>query len=233
MKFRTVEDAQLFLIEVGRVDMINSIDENFVPDSDLEEGFIKSRKELVDKIKDFRKSANQKANWRRNRYAIMKGIRGFHDSTAGKRMHRNLGRFIATKESFPKTVGDLVEALKALSSIKTHLIIDLLYYRSLDESVSFEFVLDEAMPIIDNMITDLRKNDIAKITSDDFEFITRLVEPEAIRINLAEVYGVDVKIIDRTWDEAYEELKKQGLDEEQDNFYSLLIDKIKEKCIKR
>ena len=74
--------------------------DNEIASQGIEEGeFIKKRRGLVSRLKDMQKSGKTKAQWRTGRWKIMRGIKRFHRSTEGKRFHRQLGRFLATRDT--------------------------------------------------------------------------------------------------------------------------------------
>ncbi len=85
IKFKTLQDVQMFLADVGKYSDIATATLDYKPTADLEELYIKARKSIIPKLKDFRKSQNAKQSWRANRYNIMKGIHSFHSSTTGNR----------------------------------------------------------------------------------------------------------------------------------------------------
>jgi hypothetical protein len=150
MKFLTDVDAQMFLVEIGEIKNISEVNKSFCPTDVMIESFISKRTGLVTKLKDHRRSQDAKAQWRTNKHSMMKGINTFHKSTEGKRFHRNLGTFLSTRftgSSKDRKVSEMCEFLKALSSAKTHLLIELTYYHSLDEQVELEsLVFDYAQP---------------------------------------------------------------------------------------
>jgi len=97
------------------------------------------------KAKDLEKSRNMKNSWRRNKAKIKKGVNKWHKSTAGKRFHRALGRFNALRESanayytndlapgqnhISISMSQVNDALLSLSSIETHLYLELQYYEA-------------------------------------------------------------------------------------------------------
>lgn len=150
MKFREDSDKVLFLLEA--VDNLQDLDFNQI-DEDLIAEFLKKRKrEKTFEIKDFRKAQLQKHNWRAKKLKYMRGIRKFHRSIAGKKFHRSISRFLLTRESF-----DRVELLKAVSSLRTHLFIDLDYYRQLDEAVDFEIFVEDLSDTIGYLESELIK----------------------------------------------------------------------------
>jgi len=93
MKFLTKIDVQRFCADLGRLDLIEAIeqaeDKNFVPEGffvphgvptnvvpyvptpDLQELFIRKRKKLVGQLKDFRNVQNSKELWRHHRPSPM------------------------------------------------------------------------------------------------------------------------------------------------------------------
>ncbi|QIG77584.1 hypothetical protein EVB61_278 [Rhizobium phage RHph_TM21B] len=62
VKFKSDLDRSLFCTEMERIDLIG---QDTIPD-DLHEIFLKNRKTLVSKVKDFRRSQIGKASWRRH-----------------------------------------------------------------------------------------------------------------------------------------------------------------------
>lgn len=152
MKFKSIKDVQLFLFEIGKTNLIESIkDSTWAPPPELIQEFITGRRALIPKLKDFRKSQNTKQSWRKNRYKMKKGIKAFHKSTEGKKFHRSLGRYLATRVSksnrHNENYNDKYDALKGLSSLRTHLYIESGYYKPLEEQLDFELFMDEVVPI--------------------------------------------------------------------------------------
>ena len=132
----------------------------------LNEVELRKRLALVSRAKDHKKSRDSKNSWRRNKHKIMKGISKWSNSTAGKRFHRALGRFNALREAaLPYYVNDLApgeneaktrvmsldqvnDALLGLSSIETHLFLELQYYESDPEAMA------QFLEILDNYVMD-------------------------------------------------------------------------------
>lgn len=129
MKFRTEADKLLFLLEMGQP-LQESMNEEV--SDDLFELFFKRRREKTFELKDFRKSQVQKQNWRKKKLTYLRGINKFHRSIAGKKFHRAISRFLLTRESYNK-----IDLLKAVSSLNTHVLIDLEYYRSVNEEIDY------------------------------------------------------------------------------------------------
>lgn len=221
MKFYSDEDKHLFLAEINRLDLMDSeIPEQMV------EGFIKNRRQLVSQLKDFRRGQNTKGSWRKNRYSIMKGIRKFHKSTAGKRFHRKLGNYLATRIT-ENSLEDISEVLKSVSSMMTHFYIELGYYRTLDEQVNFEICLDvlqsELRDIEEKMYT-LRHNEL---TEDQMELLVLLTEENALMNSFADISKKPANEIAALWARLKSDMIKSGKSEEEDGFNKLLLDQMK------
>jgi hypothetical protein len=201
MKFSSLNDKKLFLMEVERIDLIDSVDEAWVPPQELMELFIQRRGSLIKGLKDFRKSQNTKSQWRRDRYKIMRGINRFHRSTKGKQFHRSMGRFLATRltggadsVSSKGIIGatkenesilslelftSLSETLKALSSMRTHIYIEADAYMPVSEYVEFleftEHVLDASFSIERSL---LRFDQNFK--EEDLDIVARATNPSVL-----------------------------------------------------
>ena len=179
MKFQTINDKKLFLIEIGDIETVSLVNDKWQPTTEMLETYTKNRQTLVPKLTDFRRSQSTKASWRRHKYNIMKGINRWHKSTSGKRMHRAIGNFLATRESFDfsKYSEELYELMKAVSSLKTHAIIELEYYIPVDEFVEYmeltEVIIQNSRTVFDKLL----KND-TNIDESELEFLYRIV-PES------------------------------------------------------
>jgi hypothetical protein len=153
VKFKSDVDEGLFKLEWLKSGL--SLDE-----------FLVKRQELALGLVDWERSQRQKQNWRKYRWKYLKGIRDFHRSTEGKRFHRNLGRFLATREidSLLKVyqrekeserelrgldlrkVQENLEFLIAVLSVSVHALIEERYYRaSIDEVVDYKLFLEEVL----------------------------------------------------------------------------------------
>lgn len=122
----------------------------------LDEMEVRKRLIKTSKAKDRKRSKAMKDHWRRNKAQLQKGIEKWHKSTKGKRFHRALGRFNALRETAGYVYhNDLVpgatpsnngvkhlsmdqvnDALLSLSSIGTHLNLELQYYEPDPEAMS-------------------------------------------------------------------------------------------------
>lgn len=228
MKFASKHDAQLFLIEIEMIDKISEIDESFEPTKEMLELFIQKRKTLIPGLRNFRKSQQTKQQWRHNRYKLLKGIRRFHKSTKGKRMHRALGRFIATRDSQKGIIKqasesldfmELAETCKSISSLRTHIWIEHEYYHPLDEHVDFceaSEQLMNAVSRIENQILALDHN----FFEEDLDILGRFIDENAIvnYINGLDENNTDFEKLKNRFDEL------KGLEKYS---YVELVDKLK------
>jgi len=160
-KFRTEQDETLFLLEVGEKDTPT---------------FLKSRKSLVKKLVNFRKSQRSKQAWQGNRFKYMKGIRKFHRSIQGKRFHRQLSRFMLTRlgrnEQAPE---NRAAALTAISSLRTHLYLEKQYYSSVNEQADFDVLYEYAVPML--IRAEKKLFSYKDLDEDELELMLRLINP--------------------------------------------------------
>jgi len=147
-------------------------------------GLAKLKSKIVTNRK---KSSSMKTRWRRDAYKLKKAIQKWHKSTQGKRFHRALGRFNATHESavvyyYNKNEENQVvfinldfitNALLNLSSIETHLYIELQYFEE-DIEALFEFI--ELVEMFVSDTTNLKNNLLEAIITgyisfDDYQLL--------------------------------------------------------------
>jgi hypothetical protein len=235
VKFYSQLDAQLFLTEIKEFSLIQSVNEKFVPTHEQLTSFIKARTPLVKKIKDHRKSANQKSNWRENRYKMMKGIKAFHRSVEGKRYHRRLGRFLASRivRKKEKTNEELEfqmltakqSYLKGLNSAKQHLFVELEYFHPLDEQIQIEeFIVDYALPYF--RIIEKKIVEDTDLSDDELVFIFDLTEKEHIISFLSDKTGKTFEEIKKLWESIADSLTASNVSEENEAFYPKLFSKL-------
>ena len=201
MKLRSNDDRYSLCTEINRLDLIDS---ESIPD-DVFEIFIKQRRQRVNRLKNFRKSQNTKSAWRKSRYTFLKGIKRFHRSIKGKRLHRSMGRFLALR-NFPnkrpareslERVKDLV--LKASSSIRTHMYIEEGYYMSLDSQVEMELLAEYILPILQGVEAKLYEDICYEMTDEEFECILRVTDYEELLKALTEVSGIELLEVKKLW----------------------------------
>ena len=99
MKFKSPQDKQIFVQELKDHNCpphIYAMDE--VENSPLAKNFLTTnRQKFSIKLKDFRRSQNQKHNWRIGKYKYLTGIREFAKSVEGKQFHRRLSRYLISR----------------------------------------------------------------------------------------------------------------------------------------
>ena len=201
MKLRNPEDRKDFLVDVGRIDLLESLDtEENIP-QELFELFLKRRRGLVRGLVDFRRKQITKQEWRTGRWKFLRGIRKFHSSVRGKRLHRALGRFLATRIFRPKLKPlhqryeslDAVqfEALKALSSYRTHLYIEGDYWQPLEEEADLFSLLEYAIPLLNEIEVKLYNDSDAELSEDEMELLLRLVDDKELCKSISETTNVD------------------------------------------
>jgi len=216
MKFRCLVEKQQFAIDINRFDLVEDTDflESTNLDQDLLNEFIKKRKPLISQHKDFRKKQDAKRNWRTSRWATMLGIKKFHKSTKGKRFHRSLGRFLATRMFRGKSLSMMsalqAEALKAVSSVKTHLHIDSEYYRPLTEQIEFDLFYAEAVPVLHTLEESLYRGTFDEIDDDTMELLVAITERKEIVNAIKNSFG-------DSFSTKLEELNKRYPEEEPQN----------------
>lgn len=200
MKFRDRKDAQLFLVEVGRTDLLSQVNESFTPTQEMFEKFFNSRNSIIPKLKDLKKSQNAKQNWRENRSSLMSGIKSWHKSTEGKQFHRSLGKHLATKITNKESVKDMgilsskdewnekYETLKSLSSLRTHLYIETQYYKPINEQIEFDLFMDIVIPASINEETNLYSS-VNKTSIEDLDILCRAVEAKVLEDEIEKLLG--------------------------------------------
>ena len=116
-------------------------------------------------------------------------------------MHRALGRFMATRILRPhlkplhKRYESLdavqFEALKALSSYRTHMYIEGDYWQPLEEEADFFALLEYAIPVLNEIEVKLYNDADAELNEDEFELLLRLIDDRELCKSIAEVAEID------------------------------------------
>lgn len=226
MKFATDQDAKLFLIEVGKLDEIDSATKSLQPDEDMLELFLHHRRNLIPGLKDFRRRQNTKKQWRHERFKMLRGIRRFHKSTTGKKFHRSLGRFIATRESLTKNevfyLTEIADILKALSSLKTHAYIELEFYHPLTEELEYRLLFEELIPLIDQVEKKLLSGDFTLEQADE-ELLLRIVDWSVLKECLSKHYELDLKTIEAIESQIMHEKNVKEMDEDDMEYFTTIF----------
>lgn len=233
MKFHNVLDAQKFLIEIGKLNEAMTVDSVYEPTNEEISAFISIRSPLVSKIKDHRQASASKANWRQNRYKIMRGIKSFHSSVEGKRFHRKLGRFLATRITREKATNESVfemhEALVGLNSLRQHLIVELGYFHNLYEQIEVEeLVVDYAVPMLSSIETKVLKGE--ELDSDEWSFLMDMVSKNHLVSALSELTGESFENLNNMYDTIISDLEKNGIKKENPEYYDYLVKSLIKSC---
>lgn len=246
MKFRTEQDKILFLVECDQPVPASLDLQNWEPDEEMQGLFIKKRADIVPKLKSFRRSQATKAQWRRDRYKLMQGIGTFHQSTAGKRFHRNMGRFLALRDfgnsslfaqargenealqgPGPMSFEDRGSFLKALSSIKTHLYVESEYYNTLSSQVELDLLIEEVIDTFDRIERAVIM--FGEVLFDDFDLLTYVVEDDSILRGLVERSGKTRDEVDKIWNRTVNFVEREyGLQRDDNGFSAMVLQVAKE-----
>ena len=223
MKLREIKDRALFLADVARLDLLNEDDESLDIPPELSELFIKHRKPLIKKMVDFRKSQLSSSSWRASRWSHLIGIKKWHRSVEGKRFHRSLGRFLSTRipregtlglqsagDTF-ESLGSQSETLKAISSVRTHLYINLDYYNSsIQEDADLLEFITYSVPILNEVEIKVFDDTNSTLTEDELELLLRLTDRKELCKAIAEVYKKDSDYVYNTYISTCNRRMKQG-----------------------
>ena len=206
-----------FLNEHDRVGLLSEL--GYAPDTPFDNlpveelhEFIKRRSGLIRGAKNASVSKKAKRSWKKNRKAHMKGIKKFHKSTAGKRMHRQMGRFLATRITKRGVQSSRMlreSLLKAVSSLRTHLYIENETYQSIQEQRDLGLLMDHVVPTLldieqrwwslseDELLVDV---DDMSLNEDEFELLAALTHPRAFQAALIEqgIAENDIKVVQDT-----------------------------------
>lgn len=234
MKFQCLQDKKLFLIELDRLDLLDSVTETWEPSKELLEKYDDKRGNIVPKFRDFRKSQTTKQAWRHNRYNYMKGIKKFHRSTQGKRMHRTIGDFLATHEQYKGAnifKMEVLEGLKAISSFKTHCYIELQHYLPMEEYIEVS-EMAESLVLLESRINDNFIKGALNIDKDDLELLYRLADEDELVSAFARKYEKPITEVKSYWNSCKNSLIESQKTESYDYFYTEVVEKVENKFAK-
>jgi len=229
MKFLNDLDAKTFLLEIGAYDKVTNANKGYEPTDEEMATFVKSRSKLSSGLKDYRKASKQKANWRNNRTKMMKGIKAFHRSVDGKRFHRNLGRFLASRISRSKneslTFFEKGDQLKALCSAKQHLFLELDYFHQIEEQIELEEIfLDHSIPLFQSIENKLLNE--GDLDTDELSFLLDFTDRNNLFAALSEKLARPFEEISSMWQNMESELESENIAKDDDKFYPTLIDRL-------
>jgi hypothetical protein len=213
MKFLNEFELKMFLIESGNTAMLADVSmETFQPTVEMLEKVFIQRQERKKGLLDFRKSKDTESQWRANRYKMLRGIRRFHNSTEGKRQHRQLARFLATRDTRPEAGGILAVAERSslITEIDNYVqgMKDFFegYYHPIDDHFEFITIRKIMSEVCTGVIGGLLSRDeMSEFYSD---FMCDLVEASNIIKYLSDESGKAEQEISELWDESKKELEK-------------------------
>lgn len=198
--------------------------------------FIRKRQDRVKTLKDFRKSQTQKANWRHNRFGMMKGIKAFHKSIAGKKFHRKMGNFLATRDFSGLRYNETLELIPLISSMLTHTFLELDYWKNLDDQIEYSIFADEVFNECREVLNMIHafgltsKDNELCVLENYYDFFLRLCEANALIISFAKKFGKSEDEVERLWNDTQAKVKKQYDKTENDpGFFALLVGDLKKK----
>lgn len=195
--------------------------------------FIKKRKKLIEPYKDFRKSKDAEKGWRTARYTHLKGIRQFAKSVEGKKFHKNLANFLTNREPghFLNRY-ESSELVSHLSSFRTHILLELNYYKPLSEEVDFFNAVEAMIKLVDGYSAEILESVYGynefEIKEDLYDNIVRILEPAGVIHSLALKSGKSEAEVEKMWGEAQGIVKdeyKKGEDDE--GFWALVTGTLK------
>ena len=209
----------------------NENEQNMFEALNLNEKAIRKKLQIVKKSIDRKKSRDMKTQWRRNKAKFLKGIKKWSKSTKGKRFHRALGRFNALRENIEEQ-GDVIfinfnevtDALFALSSIETHLYLELQYYEKDIETLSefleiVELFFEEEATLknilLNSFITGVIPKEYLIKLMEIFSFF---IDPLIYYYELRKTYNLENDINNLEGDE--KEIFKKHLDIIKNNMFS-------------
>lgn len=156
----------------------------------------------------------------------MKGIKRFHKSTDGKKFHRDLGRFLATRNLSGLKYHEAKTLILPLTSTLTHVFLETEYYLPLGEHVDYEVFSDEAYSEVLQALGKIR--DMDADLSEHGEFLYRVCETVAIVKALADKHGKSTDEIEQIWKKAEGiVVKEYNLEKDDDGFYTLVVGVVK------
>ena len=211
MKFYNSVDEEVFKQELSSMGM-------------SEGEFMKRRKVLIKGMKDRKKQITTKLDWKKNRFKIMQGIKKFHRSTRGKRFHRDLGRFLATRELKGLAYKECQELVVPVTACLTHAYHELEWYMNIQDSVEYEIFLEELYDEVLEILTKLKTHE--PDLSGHREFLYRVVEINSLLSGCAEKYSRSKEDIEKLWEKEVEVTKgNMGVDDSR--FYTEAVGSLK------
>lgn len=153
------------------------------------EEWVKHRYKILTQLDNFmpnfRQSQDMKRNWKLDRKRYVSAIDKWHNSVAGKRFHRQLGRYLALRaplyqeslvaDSLDKSSEEYYSTMAkiAINSMMTHLLIESLYIEpDLDEHMQMREFLKMTEAYLSDIFSKLTNNE--NLTQDDLTFLEEI-----------------------------------------------------------
>lgn len=232
MKFLDTHELNLFFVESGRISKINKEDfTTYEPEVELLEGIFIKRQERKKSLGDFRKSQDTEGQWRGMKYKMLRGIRRFHRSTEGKRQHRAMARFLATREFRPTLKDGSILSMKERSELITDMDNYILslnefqnnYFHPIDDHFDLVVIKTLLSDICESIVSCLISTQ--ELTANQAEIIESLVEAGNIVNYLSDSLNKSTDEVAVIWEKEKAELLLE-MSEFEPSFYSKLADRV-------
>ena len=167
-------------------------------------------------------------------FALSSGV-FVHNSVAGKKFHKNLATFIVNRQPGDQHVLNRYESselVSHLSSFRTHILLELNYYKPLSEEVDFFNAVEVMIKLVDGYSAEILESVYSynefEIKEDLYDNIIRMLEPAGIIHAFALKSGKSEAEVEKLWGEAQDIVKdeyKKGEDDE--GFWALVTGTLK------
>lgn len=163
---------------------------------------------------------------------MMKGIKAFHKSVNGKRFHRKLGRFLASRITRKANESlnyqgflEQLDFLVGLNSVKQHLYVEMDYFHQAQEQIELEeMVLEYALPFFRTIEEKIVEN--RELTEDELIFLMDLTDTQEFMEAVAETSGVSLTEVSTVYTAIEENLVKEGIAKDDKQFYPVLVKRL-------
>jgi hypothetical protein len=151
----------------------------------------------------------------------------------GKKFHKKLGRWLVDRE--PGHFLDRFESsdlVSALSSLRTHILLELNYYKPFSEEVDFFNAVEAMIKLVDGYYAEILESVYSysefQIKEDLYDNIVRILEPAGIIHAFALKSGKTEAEVEKMWREAQDVVKKEySKGEDDEGFWALVTGTLK------
>jgi hypothetical protein len=160
---------------------------------------------------------------------ITNGFNVLRESMSGKKLrhYKPLANFITGMDI--NNFYERLDITKALTSIKTHLIIEMGYYHTVYDQLGLDKLFEDYSSLYRRLADKIANGKEVSISESDQYILINLVEAANIIKSFADKSGKSIKEVEKIWDDTANELKKQGRKEDDDSFYPVLVTILKKK----